>query len=197
MPQGKLDEGIAESDRAIELAPKEAKVWYARGRIYYDLHQYDKAIADYSKAIELDPRDAVSASQLAWLLATCPNSKLRDPGRAVQLARRAIELAPKEGDHWNNLGVALYRTGDWKTAIEVLDKSRQYRQGGDAHDFFFLAMAHCQLAHKDDALKWYKRAAEWVEKNNELLANNPRWRENLRRFRLEADELLGMSEKKK
>ncbi len=57
-----------------------------------------------------DPRatPAAPANSLAWLLATCPDPRIRDPARAVALARRATELKPKDGGCWNTLGVARY-----------------------------------------------------------------------------------------
>ena len=39
---------------------------------------------------------ATAENDFAWLLATCPDAKRRDPDRAVELARKAVELAPKE-----------------------------------------------------------------------------------------------------
>src|SRR5205814_2297019 len=57
--------------------------------------QWDKAIAAYSKAIELEPKCAGAHNNLAWLLAMCPDVTVRDSGRAVELARKAVELAPK------------------------------------------------------------------------------------------------------
>ena len=89
---------------------------------------------------------------------------------------KATELAPKEGTHWNMLGVAQYRAGDWKAAVTTLNKSMELRNGGDSTDCFFLAMAHWQLGEKEEARKWYDQAVEWMEKNNPD-------DEELRRFR--------------
>jgi len=43
------------------------------------------------QAIELDPADGNACNNLAWTLATCPIPQLRDPARAVELARKAVE----------------------------------------------------------------------------------------------------------
>ena len=83
--------------------------------------------------------------------------------------------------------MAQYRAGEWQAAIEALEKSMELRKGGDAVDWFFLAMAHWQLGHKDEARKWYDKAVEWMDKNQ------PK-NEELLRFRAEAAELLGISE---
>jgi tetratricopeptide (TPR) repeat protein len=104
--------------------------------------RWDKAIAAYSAAIQANPKDALAQNNLAWLLATCPDTKFRDRGRAVQLAKAAVELAPNDGLIRNTLGVAHYRAGDWRAAIEVLEKAMELRKGGDSFDWFFLAMAY-------------------------------------------------------
>jgi hypothetical protein len=53
-------------------------------------------------------------------------------------------------------------------------------------------MAYWRLGQKDDARQWYQRAVEWVEKNSAALAKNPQSTDELRRFRVEAEELSGM-----
>ena len=103
--------------------------------------------------------------------------------------RKPSQLAPREGGYWNTLGVAHYRAGDWKAAIEALTKSMELGKGGDGSDWFFLAMAHWQLGDKPQARSWYDKAVPWMEKNQ------PK-NEELIRFRAEAAALLGVNEKK-
>src|SRR5262249_16339311 len=115
--------------------------------------------------------------------------------KAVALAKKAVELAPKEGNHWNTLGAAHYRAGNWKDAVAALEKSMQLRKGGDAFDFFFLAMAHWRLEHKEEAHKLYEKAIEWMDKNQKQLEQNKQWDEELRRFKTETEELLEVKKK--
>ena len=62
-------------------------------------------------------------------------------------------------------------------------------------DSFLLAMACWQLGQKEEALEWYKQAVEWMEKNNDELMKNPQWPEELRRFRAETEQILGIGKK--
>src|SRR5439155_17525669 len=140
-----------------------AEPWQTRGDAHAALGQWDKAVADYAKAIELNPA-ASALNNLAWLLATCAEATLRNPKRAVELAREAVALAPQAGYIWNTLGVAHYRAGEWNAAIAALEKSMALRKGGDSADWFFLAMAHWQLGEKDEARNWYDQAVEWMDK---------------------------------
>jgi hypothetical protein len=59
----------------------------------------------------------------------------------------------------------------------------ELRNGGDAIDWFFLAMAHWQLGDKPQARTWYNKAVPWMEKNQPE-------NEELLRFRAEATTLL-------
>jgi serine/threonine protein kinase/WD40 repeat protein/tetratricopeptide (TPR) repeat protein len=146
---------------------------------------WDTALWLYSLAIELDPKNAAAHNGLAWLRATCPDARYLDPAQAVRLAEKAVALAPQDGNIWNTLGVAHYRSGAWPAAIGALGQSMKLRQGGNSYDWFFLAMAHWKRGDKESAQAWYARAVVWMTRqaaqNQELL-----------RFRTEAADLLGV-----
>jgi tetratricopeptide (TPR) repeat protein len=126
----------------------------------------------------------------AWALATTADPEERNPAKAVELAKKAVELAPTQGTYWNTLGVAQYRTGDWKAALEALENSMRLLPGKqESFNMFFLAMAHWRLGEKDKAREWYDKAVAWMDKNQPT-------NEELLRFRAEAAELLGIEMKK-
>ncbi|HKI33716.1 MAG TPA: hypothetical protein VKA46_17820 [Gemmataceae bacterium] len=64
-----------------------------------------------------------------------------------------------------------------------LEKAMTLRHGGDAFDWFVLAMAHHRLGHADEVPRWYDKAVGWMEKNKAGDAE-------LIRFREEAKGLL-------
>jgi tetratricopeptide (TPR) repeat protein len=147
---------------------------------------YQEAIRSYQQPTRLNQNfDATAHRVMAWFLATCPEPKFRDVPQAVELAKKAVMLAPSECRMWSTLGVCLYRAGDCKAAIEALEKSGELRNGGDSFDWFFLAMAHWQLGKKEKARRLYDQAVEWMDKNQPKNAE-------LIRFRAEAAELLGV-----
>jgi tetratricopeptide (TPR) repeat protein len=126
-------------------------------------------------AKELCPHLAVASihNDWAWLLATCPDATIRDAKRAVEYARKAVELDPAKGGYWNTLGVAEYRAANYKEAIAALEKSMKLRKGGDSFDWFFLAMICWHEGENEKAREWYKRAVTWMKqhqpKDEELL----------------------------
>ena len=145
----------------------------------------DKA---YRRLLELAPQDARVHNNLSWLLATCADPRLRDGKRAVELAKKAVELEPKQGMWWNTLGAAHFGPATGRRRSAAMDKSMELGKGGDGNDWFFLAMAHWQLGDKTQARSWYDKAIPWMEKNQ------PK-NEELVRFRAEAAALLEVNEK--
>jgi serine/threonine protein kinase/tetratricopeptide (TPR) repeat protein/WD40 repeat protein len=183
LEMGKLDEAIPSILRAICFGQGHPSSYFILGRALRGKGRWDGAIASFQEATRLAPVNAKYHSTLAWLLANCPDPRFRDPGEAVRQAKRAVELAPKAGGYWMALGMAHYRAGDWEAAAAALEKSAQLRKGGNAFDWFFLAMARWRLGQKEEARKWYARAVGWMEKNQ---PDN----EELGRFRAEAAALL-------
>jgi len=68
-------------------------LWF---RLAGDLLQAQKmerrAVESYERALELEPLNAETLNNLAWLLLTARNETLRDPRRALTLARSAVAL---------------------------------------------------------------------------------------------------------
>ncbi len=188
--KGDLDGAIKAYREAIRLDRKHADAHHNLGYALRARGDVDGAIACFREAVRVEPKHTAAHNELAWLLATCPDAKRRDPERAVELARKAVTLAPKVGATWKTLGVALYRAGDWKAAVAALGKSLELSKGGDAVDRLFLAMAHQKLGHPDEARKWYRRAVAWLERNQDILDKDRVYADELSRFRAEAEAVL-------
>jgi tetratricopeptide (TPR) repeat protein len=105
--------------------------------------------------------------------------------RAVELAQKAVELAPQNGWYWNTLGAASCRARRWNDAVAALQRSIQLRAGGDGADWYLLAMAHWHLGQCEEARGWYDRAVPWMDRYKP-------YDEELGRFRAGAAALLGI-----
>jgi tetratricopeptide (TPR) repeat protein len=118
----------------------------------------------------------------AWFLATCREAELRRPELAVSLAREATKHS-FQNKEWRTLGVACYRVDDWPAAIEALRCSMALGDGGDAYDWYFLAMAYWKTGDQETARTWYDRAVAWSDRNRPES-------EELQRFHAEASTLI-------
>jgi tetratricopeptide (TPR) repeat protein len=185
--KGLLDQAITEFNEALRLKPDDAGAHIRLGTALWAKGLLDQAITEFKEALRLKPDDASALANLAWFLATCPDPRFRDGARAAEHAKRAVELDPKAGNNWSNLGVAQYRAGRWKEALAALEKANQLANGGDHWHRFFLAMTQWKLGHKEEARKSYDQALQWMDKNEPH-------HEQLQRFLVEAAELLGVQE---
>jgi tetratricopeptide (TPR) repeat protein len=160
-----------------------------------DADRLGEAETLYREAEALGLKEAVVPNFLAWQLANSPHATVRNPARAVALAKQAVQLGPREGDNWGTLGTAQYRAGSFQEAVTTLQKAMQLRNGGDSLNWFFLAMAYWQLGDKDRARLWYDRSVAWMEKNGPSLEQDQSIVEELRRIRSEAEEVLELKKK--
>ena len=135
--------------------------------------------------MRLDPDTAGTHNLFAWALVVSPDRPRRDYDEALEHSRKAVELAPKDGNYVNTLALAEYRVGHWNESIAASERSMALRKGGDASDYFFLALALWQKGEKAQARAWFDKAVAWTKEKN------PKDLE-LRQFWKEAAKLLGL-----
>jgi tetratricopeptide (TPR) repeat protein len=123
-----------------------------------------------------------------WVGVQAPGGDKKSYARGLEQAQTAAKAKPPHPFTLRTLGVAHYRMGDWKQAIANLEKAEELAPDRYlAWNALFLSMAHWQSGDKEQAREWYDRAVRWMEKNQ---SSN----EELRRFRAEAEELLGIKD---
>jgi serine/threonine protein kinase/WD40 repeat protein len=151
-----------------------------------------QAIERYRRSVAKRPDDARACNCLAWIYATAPEP-LRDVRAAVPLAENAVKLAPKIAMYVNTLGVAYYRAGRYREAVELLRANLANQEDwGLAFDLYFLAMSHQRLGETARARDYYDWAVRWTRTQQGLSEDHL---EELTEFRAEARELLGIKEK--
>ncbi len=87
-----------------------------------------QAITAYRKALTLEPSNPETLNNLAWLLLTSKNPSLRDPLRALTLARTAVLVQPK-GYILDTLGVAYWANGFVEEAVSAEKQAAQVDPG--------------------------------------------------------------------
>jgi tetratricopeptide (TPR) repeat protein len=153
------------------------------GELHEEGRKPAEAIAIYEAALAEYPDSPVLCNRAARFFANYVDPQIRRPEEAIRLARRAADLAPRDPDIWNTLGIAYFRSGQWQQAIEPFETSVKLREGGDAWDWFYLAMVHGQLGQKDEGRKWFLQGVAW--------AGEPRNLRQVRRLYQEAAGVLG------
>jgi tetratricopeptide (TPR) repeat protein len=117
-------EAISEYDDVLLLDPENFLALRSRGDAYLNIGQHADAIADFEKALKIEPEDTTILNNLAWVLATSPEAKLRDGKRAVDLATKACELTEYKLPHiLSTLAAAFAESGNFDTAVEWSQKA--------------------------------------------------------------------------
>jgi serine/threonine-protein kinase len=138
-----------------------AKVLWEGRKIEEARSHYQRAQAIWEQMKNLSPNSPMWRTDLAQHLVGCLELPLRDPAKAVALAREAIDNEPDDAAAWSAIGVALYRQGEAKEALKALNQAMEKSSGGSATTWYFLAMAHAKLGDGDTARSWFEKAETW------------------------------------
>jgi tetratricopeptide (TPR) repeat protein len=118
---GRLDEANQHLSKALELAPNDAAALTSRADLFTDVGNYVDAAADYERAIQLDGKSTDACRGSAWLLATCPDSNVRNPELALHRAQLAAKLERKpESTTYDTLAAAQASVGDFAAATQTI-----------------------------------------------------------------------------
>ena len=124
LQKGKVDEAMEHYQQALQITPDNAEVHNNLGIALLQKGRVDAAIAHFQKVLQIKPDSLDVLNNLAWLLATCPDARIRDGVQAVKYAGRACELthygaAPMVG----TLAAAYAEAGRYDEAIAAAQKA--------------------------------------------------------------------------
>ncbi len=121
---GRMDEAMGHYDVAVRLAPNDSYAAACRADLLTDLGRYADAAEEYNRAIEIDSKSTQALSGSAWLLATCPNSQIRNADLAIQRAQTVIELGgDNDAVNFDTLAAAQANAGDFDGAMDSLQQA--------------------------------------------------------------------------
>jgi serine/threonine-protein kinase len=173
--RGSSDEAVLVFRDLTQLQPGNNRHWICLARLLEERgdHAGSEAALEKSlglgqdrEAIRLHPNNAQLRNSLAWKLLLQTRRPQHEYSEALVHARKAVELAPKDGNIANTLALAEYRLGHWAESIAASGRSIELLKDVDASNWFFLAMAHWQKGDKDEARKWFDKAVEWTKEKD-------------------------------
>jgi TolB-like protein/tetratricopeptide (TPR) repeat protein len=185
-PLGRLDEALAEIQRARELDPLSLPHNTVLGRIHYYRGEYDQSIEQLSATIDLD-----QGFPVAHLF-------LGDAYREKGLYRDAVEVQEKavtlSRNSWflGHLGSTYVESGRRNEALTLVRELEQKRTSQYVAPHA-IAMIYASLGEIDRAFEWLDKAYEEQDVNlnwfvpdplSDSLRSDPRFEELLRKMRL-------------
>lgn len=125
---GSIQNAIDDYRQAIALNPANPISHYFLASHLARTQSYAGAICHYEEALRIDlDLDAFVYASYAWLLATCPDAKLRNPCTAIRLARTACENTDWcEDQELGVLAAAYAANGDLPNAVRWQRNAVEY-----------------------------------------------------------------------
>jgi Flp pilus assembly protein TadD len=111
LDRGNPEEALEWLDAALEIDTESGVAYRLKGRALRQLGETEEAIGAYRQAIFIDDRDAWSMNNLGLIFIEEEHFDMALPPLA-----RAVQLRSENALFQNNLGMALERTGQMRTA---------------------------------------------------------------------------------
>jgi eukaryotic-like serine/threonine-protein kinase len=150
--QGRVEEGVAQGLKALELEHTSVSVLRTVGWAHYYARRFDQARYHLLRAVAMNPTADETYRVLSLTL-----TEMGDLEEAVRVAREATEL-PGAGTYTRaTLGYVLGRAGRHAAARAVLEDLQRSAGAGYVSPAAF-ASVHLGLNEWDEALPWIERA---------------------------------------
>jgi pentatricopeptide repeat protein len=154
--QSRVDDARETLDNALEAAPNDANLLWAKASILERSNDIDGAIAIYERLYQNDSNSLVIANNLASLLATYreDDESLR---RAETVARRlrGTEVPPFQDTY----GWIQYREGNFEEALRYLEPAAEGLPN-DPIVQFHLGKVYAAMGRPEDAAEAFRRSVE-------------------------------------
>jgi tetratricopeptide (TPR) repeat protein len=150
--RGKVDEAFTAVARAVETADPEQKYTVCSGEAvrFYNVHAHAAAVQLYHAAVTLR-REPVMLNNLAWLLATSSDDKVRNGNEALLITQQLVRENP-EVTYITAYAAALAECGRFQEATaeatRVLEVTRK------TNDPKLIALAQRRLATYQSGKPW-------------------------------------------
>ena len=120
--EGSYEEARRDIEQALALRPDHITDLHNRAVVRTALDMYDGAIEDYETVLRREPASSGTLNNLAWVLATARDPRVRDGARAVVHAEQAVRL--KRLPAWlDTLAAAHAECGDFAEAIALVEEA--------------------------------------------------------------------------
>jgi Flp pilus assembly protein TadD len=92
MHRGQVEAAIVQLQTSLEINPDSTEARVNLGGAFLMQGRYADALLQLREALSRDPERAPVLGNMAWILATCPDPRMRNGKEAVALAERAVSL---------------------------------------------------------------------------------------------------------
>ena len=173
--KGNYKEAIDSISNALEQFPKSRNLLYTRAMCYERLGDFQKALEDYQAIIDVSDNELLAHNNMAHILATAPDAKIRDGKRAVRLAEQATGFLVTNDSRgaaelYDTLAAAYAETGNFEKAISIQEKALERGFPEKTAEF----REHLELYKVGKPLRMKPQAVKDKAEDNEKQSGNPK-----------------------
>jgi tetratricopeptide (TPR) repeat protein len=122
--KGRFDEALSHLEKALQLNSNYADARNNLGMALSQKGNIREAIAQWEKAVQIEPNNLDANCNLAWVLATFPDASIRNGAKAIEFARRALQISGRTNAQvWRLAAAAYAESGHFPEAIEAAQKA--------------------------------------------------------------------------
>ncbi len=130
--KGQGERAVEHYKKALSYDPYMESVHSNLSVAYIQLGKHDLAINHLNKALDLDPDFTNALNNMAWLLASAEDKKIKNADEAVKLAQRACELSGYNNyDFLDTLSIAYAAAGRFTEAIDAAGMAVELARSAD------------------------------------------------------------------
>jgi tetratricopeptide (TPR) repeat protein len=123
LQKGEVKEAAAHWKRSLELQPNNADTINNLGIAISQEGRISEAIVLWDKALALQPNNVNALSNLAWVLATSPETSIRDGAKAIEYAQKLLQLSGGTNPRvFRTLAAAYAESGRFSEAIDTAQR---------------------------------------------------------------------------
>lgn len=189
--ENRIDEGVAEINRAQELDPLSLSISSTRGFLLLNARRYEEAIEQQRRVIAIDPNHY----QAHWFL-TLTYLANRQVDHAIATAEKAVAVSNRAPAALAVLGMAYGAAGRKRETNQIVNELLQLQKQRYVSPMA-LAYLYIGLGNKDEAFAWLEKA--YQERSNGIaffkvspiedsLRSDARFADLLRRIGLDSDQ---------
>jgi tetratricopeptide (TPR) repeat protein len=123
---GRLNEAVSHYNKALAINPNYVEAHNNLGTALLQLGRVSEALAHFQKAMEINPLNVEAQNNMALVLATFPETRVRNGTKAVELAERADHLSGNANASISaTLAAAYAEAGQFPNAITTARRALQ------------------------------------------------------------------------
>ncbi len=162
---GETEKAVAPLEKALRLEPDHLNSIVALANVYDKLKMWEKCDSLYEAALRLYPDNPLLLNNYSYSLTV----RGKDLDRALEMAKKAVQMEPNNGAYLDTMGWIYYQLGDYQKALEYVQKAVETREQS-AEVLDHLGDIYHKLGQPEQARTYWQKALELEPDNQKIKA---------------------------